>query len=79
MTPWTAANDGVQRHAMTCDVEDYFQVSAFNDRVSIAEWKRYDCRIPRNVDLILERLEAADPEILAARGFRWAGAAAMTR
>jgi polysaccharide deacetylase family protein (PEP-CTERM system associated) len=60
MSPWSAAHDAAPLHAMTCDVEDYFQVSAFNEHVSIAEWEHYECRIPRNVDLILERLEAAE-------------------
>ena len=56
---WTAAVfDGSPRHAMTCDVEDYFQVSAFADNVSLEEWEHRECRIPRNVDLILERLES---------------------
>ena len=59
MTPWKAAHDGAPLHAMTCDVEDYFQVSAFNDRVSVEDWGRYECRVPRNMELILERLEAA--------------------
>jgi hypothetical protein len=53
MSPWSAAHDAAPLHAMTCDVEDYFQVSAFNEHVSIAEWEHYECRIPRNVDLIL--------------------------
>jgi polysaccharide deacetylase family protein (PEP-CTERM system associated) len=45
---------------MTCDVEDYFQVSAFNATVSAENWESYACRIPRNVDLILERLAEAE-------------------
>jgi polysaccharide deacetylase family protein (PEP-CTERM system associated) len=40
---------------MTCDVEDYFQVSAFNDHVHRHDWENLECRIPRNVDLILQR------------------------
>lgn len=60
MNPWQAANDGAPLHAMTCDVEDFFQVSAFNNRVSMKDWGQYECRIPRNVDLILERLESAE-------------------
>ena len=56
-TPWTAEYDGAPRHAMTCDVEDYFQVSAFANHVAQEEWEHCECRIPRNVDLILERLE----------------------
>ena len=60
MTSWTAAYDGAPLHAMTCDVEDYFQVSAFNGRVAPEDWERHECRIPRNVDIILQRLEASD-------------------
>ena len=55
MSPWKATQDGSPIHAMTCDVEDYFQVSAFNDRVDRRDWEKLDCRIPRNVDLILAR------------------------
>jgi len=44
---------------MTCDVEDYFHVSAFADYVDRGEWEKRDCRIPRNVDLILERFSNA--------------------
>jgi len=39
--------------AMTVDVEDYFQVSAFADKVRRAEWDSYPCRVERNVDRIL--------------------------
>lgn len=46
---------GSPAHAMTCDVEDYFQVSAFNDHVRRSDWKNFECRIPRNIDLILNR------------------------
>lgn len=41
-------------NAMTVDVEDYFQVSAMDPVVDRADWDRYDCRIERNVDRILE-------------------------
>ncbi len=46
---------GLPAHAMTCDVEDYFQVSAFNDHVRRSDWDDFECRIPRNIDLILNR------------------------
>ncbi len=55
MSQWKAMQDGSPIHAMTCDVEDYFQVSAFNNHVSRSDWENLDCRIPRNVDLILNR------------------------
>ena len=44
--------------AMTCDVEDYFQVSAFGDIVSRDQWPELECRIERNIDRILELLDA---------------------
>ena len=40
--------------ALTCDVEDYFQVSAFENLSPRSEWLQKECRIPRNVDRILE-------------------------
>lgn len=43
-----------QVHAMTCDVEDYFQVSAFDGIVPRDRWKQVECRIPRNIDKALQ-------------------------
>jgi polysaccharide deacetylase family protein (PEP-CTERM system associated) len=45
------------RNALTIDVEDYFQVSAFDRHIPRAQWAAQPCRIERNVDLILELLE----------------------
>lgn len=39
--------------AMTVDVEDYFQVAAFAERVRREDWDSYPCRVERNVDRIL--------------------------
>src|SRR3546814_13574146 len=39
--------------AMTVDVEDYFQVAAFAERVRREDWDSYPCRGERNVDRIL--------------------------
>jgi len=39
---------------MTCDVEDYFQVSAFEDYFDRAKWTSIECRISKNIDLILQ-------------------------
>jgi polysaccharide deacetylase family protein (PEP-CTERM system associated) len=44
---------------MTCDVEDYFQVSAFDGVVSRKDWKSFDCRIASNVDRILQHFDNA--------------------
>ncbi|MTV36406.1 XrtA system polysaccharide deacetylase [Duganella radicis] len=44
-------------NALTIDVEDYFQVSAFDDHIPRTDWPHWPCRIERNVDLILGLLE----------------------
>ena len=41
-------------NALTCDVEDYFQVSAFEHLVSKQSWSGFECRVSRNVDRILQ-------------------------
>jgi polysaccharide deacetylase family protein (PEP-CTERM system associated) len=43
-------------NALTIDVEDYFQVSAFAPHIARGEWSRRECRIERNVERILEML-----------------------
>ena len=45
------------RNAMSVDVEDYFQVSAFAPHIARADWERLPCRVERNVDLILGLLD----------------------
>jgi polysaccharide deacetylase family protein (PEP-CTERM system associated) len=47
-------------NAMTIDVEDYFQVSAFSSVIRREEWDRYPSRVARNVDRILELLARHD-------------------
>ena len=44
------------RNALTIDVEDYFQVSAFAPYIARADWDTVECRIERNVDRILALL-----------------------
>ena len=39
---------------MTCDVEDYFQVSAFEPFVSRNEWDKWECRVERNTQKVLD-------------------------
>ncbi len=41
---------------MTIDVEDYFQVSAFEAHIPRSAWDTLPCRVERNLDLILEWL-----------------------
>ncbi len=43
-------------NALTIDVEDYFQVSAFAPHIDRADWERMPCRIERNVDQLLHLL-----------------------
>lgn len=45
--------DSSMRNALTVDVEDYFQVSAFAARISPDSWDRLPCRVERNMGLIL--------------------------
>ncbi len=40
-------------NAMTVDVEDYFQVSAFERYIPPGDWDRLPCRVERNTDKIL--------------------------
>jgi polysaccharide deacetylase family protein (PEP-CTERM system associated) len=47
------------RNALTIDVEDYFQVSAFEHAVARSDWPALPCRVERNVGLILDLLAAA--------------------
>jgi polysaccharide deacetylase family protein (PEP-CTERM system associated) len=43
-------------NALTIDVEDYFQVSAFAPYIARADWDRRECRVERNVERILQLL-----------------------
>ena len=47
-------------NALTIDVEDYFQVSAFAPHIARSDWDRRECRVERNVERILEMLAAHD-------------------
>ena len=47
------------RNALTVDVEDYFQVSAFAPHIARASWSNQPCRIERNVERILELFDGA--------------------
>ena len=44
-------------NALTIDVEDYFQVSAFASHISRSDWDRCECRVERNVERILALLD----------------------
>ena len=44
-------------NAFTCDVEDYFQVSALAPHFPREQWDSVPCRVERNVDRILALLD----------------------
>lgn len=43
-------------NALTIDVEDYFQVSAFAPHIARSEWDTRECRVERNINYVLEML-----------------------
>ncbi len=47
----------IVKHAMTVDVEDYFQVSAFEDVVSPNDWGKLQLRVEQNTYRLLELFE----------------------
>jgi len=50
------------RNAMTIDVEDYFQVSAFAAQIDRASWPSRECRVEANIERILAILEEGDAQ-----------------
>lgn len=46
-------------NAMSVDVEDYFQVSAFENAISRADWQSIPTRLTRNIGKALELFDAA--------------------
>jgi polysaccharide deacetylase family protein (PEP-CTERM system associated) len=46
-------------NAMTVDVEDYFQVSAFEDTVCRTRWHAFESRVCRNTERLLEVFDQA--------------------
>jgi len=44
-------------NAFTCDVEDYFQVSALAPHFPREQWDSVPCRVERNVERVLELLD----------------------
>lgn len=45
-------------NAMTVDVEDYFQVSAFEKIIRRDQWNDWPCRVERNTNLVLDLFDA---------------------
>jgi polysaccharide deacetylase family protein (PEP-CTERM system associated) len=56
---WQQPAGAPLRNAFTCDVEDYFQVSAFEHLIPKSRWNDIECRIPRNIDRVLQLLSDA--------------------
>jgi len=50
---------GLVVNALTIDVEDYFQVSAFAPYIARSSWEERPCRIEQNIDRVLALLEEA--------------------
>ena len=46
----------LRENVLTIDVEDYFQVSAFESVINRDDWKNFESRVERNTDKILEIL-----------------------
>jgi len=47
-------------NALTIDVEDYFQVSAFAPHIPRPQWNHCECRVENNIALILKMLAQRD-------------------
>ncbi len=47
----------VIKNAMTVDVEDYFQVGAFENNIDRQDWENLECRVERNMDVILSMFD----------------------
>lgn len=50
----TPASDKIITNAMSVDVEDYFQVSAFENVIDRASWDSIECRVEDNTHRILD-------------------------
>jgi polysaccharide deacetylase family protein (PEP-CTERM system associated) len=53
-TPLARPAASARRNAMSVDVEDYYQVSAFAGAVSRADWTSLPSRVERNTDRVLQ-------------------------
>jgi polysaccharide deacetylase family protein (PEP-CTERM system associated) len=55
-----SASPGPMVNALSIDVEDYFQVSAFAAHIPRTSWDDLPCRVEGNIDRILEMLSEAN-------------------
>ena len=46
-------------NALTVDVEDYFQVSAFRDQVSPGDWPQFESRVVANTHRVMDVFDDA--------------------
>ncbi len=53
----TLTHSKTAQHAMSVDVEDYFQVWALSSKISRAQWDDYPLRVEANIDRILALFE----------------------
>ena len=60
MNEGVRVSDKLPTNALTIDVEDYFQVSAFAPYIPRMEWNSRECRVERNVNRILDMLGEKD-------------------
>ena len=51
------ANAAPILNAMTVDVEDYYQLSAFEKHICRTTWAEFDCRVAANVERFIQLLE----------------------
>jgi polysaccharide deacetylase family protein (PEP-CTERM system associated) len=58
MTPDTAQGEQRMTNAFTVDVEDYFQVAAFEGHIAREDWDRHPSRVERNTEAVLNLLDA---------------------
>jgi polysaccharide deacetylase family protein (PEP-CTERM system associated) len=58
-TPAPSPATGVIVNALTIDVEDYFQVSAFASHIDPAQWDTMECRVEQNIERVLALLRDA--------------------
>ena len=56
LAPLTSQSSAIS-NALTIDVEDYFQVSAFAPYIERSAWEHIPCRVERNIDRIVELLD----------------------
>ena len=47
-------------NALTIDVEDYFHVAALKSQIPVASWSARECRVERNVDVLLQMFDDAN-------------------